>query len=132
MSEIIIKIDPTFFQIQERCWEFTGYEITTNNQTIQFGIQAGQSCCENYGYFSSEDNLNEFIGAELLDIQLTDTALNTNKLKEQNLSSEVNLMFVTFKTNKGVFQLTVYNDHNGYYGHDAVIISQKLKVTDNL
>ena len=132
MSEIIIKIEPTFFQIQKGGNEFTGYEITTNNQTIQFGIRTGQSCCENYGYFSSEDDLNQFIGAELLDIQLTDTALNTNKLEKQNFSDYVNLMFETFKTNKGVFQLTVYNDHNGYYGHDAVIISQQLKLTENL
>lgn len=132
MSEIIIKIDPTFFEIKKGGNEFTGYEITTNNQTIQFGIQAGQSCCENYGYFSSEDDLNQFIGAELLDIQLTDTALNTNKLEKRGFSDYVNLMFVTFKTNKGVFQLTVYNDHNGYYGHNAVIISQQLKLTENI
>lgn len=132
MQEIIIKIEPTFFQIQKGNNEFKGYKITTNNQTIQFGISAEQFCCENHGYFSSEDNLNEFIGAELLDIQLTDTALNTKKLKKQGLSNQVQLMFVSFRTNKGVFQLTVYNDHNGYYGHDAVIISQQLTSKINL
>ena len=126
MNEIIIKIEETTFQKGR----FDGYEITTNKQIIQFGIDNCQRCCESWGYFSSEDNLNEFIGAELLDIQLTDTALNTKKL--EGLSSEDNLMFVTFETNKGFFQLTAYNGHNGYYGHDAVIISQQLTEQNNL
>lgn len=126
MNEIIIKIEETTFQKGR----FDGYEITTNKQIIQFGIDNCQRCCESWGYFSSEDNLNEFIGAELLDIQLTDTALNTKKF--EGLSSEDNLMFVTFETNKGFFQLTAYNGHNGYYGHDAVIISQQLTEQNNL
>lgn len=126
MNEIIIKIEETTFQKGR----FDGYEITTNKQIIQFGIDNCQRCCESWGYFSSEDNLNEFIGAELLDIQLTDTALNTKKL--EGLSSEDILMFVTFETNKGFFQLTAYNGHNGYYGHDAVIISQQLTEQNNL
>lgn len=126
MNEIIIKIEETTFQKGR----FDGYEITTNKQIIQFGIDNCQRCCESWGYFSSEDNLNEFIGAKLLDIQLTDTALNTKKL--EGLSSEDNLMFVTFETNKGFFQLTAYNGHNGYYGHDAVIISQQLTEQNNL
>lgn len=129
MNEIIIKIEKTTFQIHQK-GEFDGFEITTNKQIIQFGIDNCQRCCESWGYFSSEDNLNEFIGAKLLDIQLTDTALNTKKL--EGLPSKDNIMFVTFKTNKGLFQLTAYNGHNGYYGHDAVIISQQLTEQNNL
>ena len=130
MNEIIIKIEETTFQ--KGSSKFDGYEITTNKQIIQFGIDNCQQCCESWGYFSSEDNLNEFIGAKLLDIQLTDTALNTKKLEKQGLSREDNTMFVTFKTNKGLFQLTAYNGHNGFYGHDAVIISQQLTEQNDL
>lgn len=131
MNEIIIKIKETTFQKGRD--KFDGYEITTNKQIIQFGIDDCQRCCESWGYFSSEDNLNEFIGAELLDIQLTDTALNTKKFEEQGLSTNfLDTMFVTFKTNKGLFQLTVYNEHNGFYGHDAVIISQQLTEQNNV
>ena len=30
-------------------------------------------------------------------------------------------MFLTFKTSNGTLQFAVYNDHNGYYGHQALI-----------
>ena len=32
-----------------------------------------------------------------------------------------NVQFVNFKTNRGTFQFTVYNCHNGYYGHDITV-----------
>ncbi len=37
-------------------------------------------------------------------------------------------MFLTIKTSKGIFQFAVYNSHNGYYGHDGVLMKQDNKV----
>jgi hypothetical protein len=133
MTETIIKIEETTFSDEKEPWKtYGGYVITTTNQIIKFGISQGQSCCEEFGYFASEDNLDEFIGAELLDIESTDTALNTKKIEDELDISLANTMFITFKTNKGVFQLTAYNQHNGYYGHDVVVISQQLTLEDNI
>lgn len=104
-----------------------GYLIETDKKSISILIDNGQSCCESWGYFSSEDDLKQFIGAELTEINLTDIALNKTSLdfiKEHNLDSEYNaggIQFVDFVTNKGVFQLAVYNAHDGYYGHSILV-----------
>lgn len=102
-----------------------GYVITTNKQVIKLLIDSVQRCCENWGYFMSEDDFNYFIGAELLNIKITDTALNKVKIDELNLY-EGSIMFVDIETNKGVLQFVAYNKHNGYYGHGAKVISEQL------
>lgn len=82
----------------------------------------GQSCCENWGYLSSEDDLTQFIGNELIEVKLTDVALNQSKLEDSGYyDGDGGIQFVDFVTNKGVFQLAVYNSHNGYYGHGIVV-----------
>jgi hypothetical protein len=53
--------------------------------------------------------------------------LNVKKLDEitEECDSGGGTQFVDFETSKGVFQLTVYNRHNGYYGHDILIESKQ-------
>lgn len=34
-------------------------------------------------------------------------------------------MFINFETSKGTLQFTLYNSHNGYYGHTAKVISKR-------
>ena len=101
--------------------EYDGYKVESEQGNVQILITNGQSCCESYGYFSTEDDLQRFIGAELLDIELTDTALKTEPIDEIQYLDEGGVQFITFKTSKGVFQLAVYNGHNGYYGHGIYI-----------
>lgn len=107
-----------------------GYLVKTNDHAIRVLIDNGQSCCENWGYFSSDDDLSTFVGSELNDIELTDTALKTESLpedvrgyrdKEQIDVDEGGIQFVTFQTSSGSFQLAVYNAHNGYYGHGILV-----------
>ena len=45
---------------------YEGYLIITDEQEIELTISAGQCCCERSGYFMSEDNIQEYIGAELI------------------------------------------------------------------
>jgi len=59
---------------------YAGYLIKTNKQEIKLIMDCFQRCCENSGYLLSHDNTDEFIGAELKNITLTDTALNTKKM----------------------------------------------------
>lgn len=105
-----------------------GYKIKTGEHEILVLIDDGQSCCENAGYFATEDNLSEFVGAELLEMNLTDTELKAGVLKDHGFEYESEhgfdgggIQFVTFKTSKGDFQLAVYNSHNGYYGHGIIV-----------
>ena len=55
--------------------------------------------------------------------------LNT---KDFVYSEECSAMFVNFETSNGTFQLTMYNTHNGYYGHSAVLVSKQLNVREIL
>ena len=116
-----------------------GWVIETDLQTIKIGISSGQSCCENWGYVTSHDldSVDTFIGAELLSISHTDMDLNSKffyKFKEMDVCDviETPTMFVTIETSAGTLQFVAYNEHNGYYGHDAVVISRQLNIEATL
>lgn len=104
----------------------SGFLIITNKQSIELSIDNYQSCCEDWGYFLSEDNIDEFVGAIILNISLTDTCLRTEKLPEYGVEESGGVMFVNIETDRGLLQFTAYNSHNGYYGHDARIKSTQL------
>lgn len=107
---------------------FAGFIVTTSEQVINFGIDNGQSCCENWGYFITNDDAAEFLGAELLDVVIVDECLNSEKAPD---IYEGGAMFVDFVTDRGVLQFTAYNEHNGYYSHEAVLLSKQVTVVDN-
>ena len=124
--EKIIRIEETVFKEDpKQYFNYEGFQIVTDKQVIKLGISDDQSCCERAGYFMSEDNLKEFEGSSLLNIFLVDTNLNVERYNRENLYSPY-LMFVNIKTDKGLLQFVAYNDHNGYYGHSAIVISEQL------
>ena len=126
----IISIEDNFGLINN--YNFTkygGYKISTESDTYLILIETGTTCCEQHGYISTnEEDLSYFVGAELIDFKLTNTALNTRKLSNEGLMWNGRLdldcggiQFVDIETSKGVLQLAVYNSHNGWYGHDILI-----------
>ena len=104
-----------------------GYLVITDKQTIKVGVDNDKCCCETWGYLTTNDDIKEFEGAELLNISITDTSLNSKIIKDLGLYEEDDAMFVNFETSNGLLQLVVYNNHNGYYGHSAVVVSEQLK-----
>lgn len=128
MSEKILKIEERTFQGEEKWDTMEGYVIKTDKQDILIGICNRQSCCENWGYFSTNDDIKEFVGADLLDIKLTDTSLNTKIIEEkfEYGFDDGGIQFVDLNTSKGTLQFVVYNAHNGYYGHSIEIKSKQL------
>lgn len=131
--EKILRIEETTFKKKQNDWQsFVGYQVITNKQTIKVGISDGQCCCEDYGYLITNDNTEDFIGANLLGVSIVDTALNNKKLEPIEHLEEGGAMFVNFETSNGVLQLVAYNAHNGYYGHDAVLISKQLNHEESL
>lgn len=103
--------------------EMDGYKVETESHIFYVLIDNGQSCCESWGYFSSNDDIKQFIGTELKEINLTDKSLNTNKLEESDyFEDEGGIQFVDFVTSNGVLQLVIYNAHNGYYGHGILVV----------
>jgi hypothetical protein len=140
--EKILRIEEISFKGGNNDWSAKdGYQVITDTQTIKMGMDTETSCCENPGYFMSNDNLSEFEGAELYAIKLTDTALNGVDFKKGGMHSNPNdpdsyfeggIMFVTLETSKGPLQFVAYNEQNGYYGHEACVISKQLNHTEYL
>lgn len=108
--------------------KYDGYEVVTTEQTIQILIDNGQSCCEEWGYLASDDNLNQFVGASLLDLTVVDEGLNERMVGRSDDLEDGGIVFVNLKTDRGVLQLACYNAHNGYYGHEVHIISREMTV----
>jgi hypothetical protein len=103
---------------------WSGYRVITDKpEVIEVKIINEQQCCEQFGYAMSMDNPAEFVGARLLNIKITDTA---RKVYDFAGDTERCTMFVDFETDRGAFQLVLYNSHNGYYGHLARITSSYL------
>ena len=103
---------------------YDGYLIETNEHKYLILINNGQSCCESWGYFSSDNDFEDFIGKELKEVRLTDTALNQQRLNEIEPYGfdGGGIQFVDFVIANGdVLQFAVYNSHNGYYGHSILI-----------
>lgn len=96
--------------------DFNGFILKTESHIITLAIQNEQECCELYGYFMTNDDINEFIGHDLLDVKITDTDLTEHSViydhinsllgedivNESDRSSEV--MFVTLTTTNGILQ----------------------------
>lgn len=126
--EVILSImDVT---INEDRWSgMDGFAILTNKQKIHLLIDNRQSCCENWGYFMSEDDITKFLGATLLGVHITDTVLNSRDLnlgESGSFSYGGDTMFVNLETSAGLLQFVAYNEHNGYYGHSARVTSEQL------
>lgn len=132
--EKILRIEEIIFKNNEKDWStFGGFQIITDQQTIKIGISNSQSCCGHWGYLITNDDFNDFIEAELLNIVLVDTALNIKKVEDTVESLDGgDIMFVNLETSKGIFQIVAYNSHNGYYGHEAVVVSKQLNVSISL
>ena len=125
--EKILRIEETNFKTEERSWGgYDGFQIITDLQTIKIGISDGQCCCESFGCIITNDDTKEFIGAELKSIAIVDNALNNKKIEELEYLDCGGAMFVNLETSEGLLQFVAYNAHNGYYGHEAVLISKQL------
>ncbi len=121
MNEIILEISETLFDDT-----YEGFLITTSKQKIKFGISDDQQCCEYPGHLSTNDDIQEFIGAEILNINLVeDDDYKTDQMVNGNFIDKKFLVFINIETTKGTLQLAVYNMHNGYYGHEVTIKSEQ-------
>lgn len=109
---------------------FAGFIISLETgEEIKMGIGAYQDCCENWGYFMTNDNVDDFIGATVSTVSIVDSCLNVEKLED---TYDGNVMFVNVETSNGTLQFTAYNEHNGYYSHAAVVISSFLSASESL
>lgn len=131
--EKILSITEATFKLSKTDWcEYEGYQVLTDQQTIQLGISNSRSCCERWGSLMTNDSTTEFIGAQLISVSITDTALNNKVIEEIESVDCGGVMFVNIETDKGLLQFVAYNSHNGYYGHEAVVVSKQLNHSEVL
>jgi len=107
----------------DEAWE--GFHVLTNKRSIEVYISNDACCCESWGHLSSVDDPQEFVGAKLLSVTSVDSALNEKT--DPGDIDEGTVYFVNFKTDRGILQLAVYDNHNGYYGHSVQITGLKEK-----
>lgn len=114
--------------------KYDGWQVLTTKQAIRLLISNEQQCCEGWGYGISEDNPEDFIGAELVNVQLVDADGNVTNhaVEDDDEYDEGAAVFVNFVTDRGVFQITLYNAHNGYYGHAVIVQSDQVKLETSL
>ena len=77
----------------------------------------GQSCCENR-YMRTDDSLSDYVGGILEDAELRDAPDG----EDNGETHEV--QFLVIKTSQGQFTLSNHNEHNGYYGGFAIVVSE--------
>lgn len=70
-----IKSIAEFEDKDEQGWStIAGFKIQTTEQEITLQIDNDASCCEQWGYFLTEDDTAKFVGATLIGLNVTDTA----------------------------------------------------------
>lgn len=130
------EINRTKTIASEKYPDMDGYLIKTDKHSFYVLIGNGQCCCESWGYCSSEDDFSKFIGKNLKEVYLTDIdckTLECRKNKEdEDLCFYDNIQFVNFVTDENdLLQLSVYNSHNGWYGHSIRIMKDDEPILES-
>lgn len=133
MTETITAITP--YEGHEGYHKEAGFQVRTNEQLITLAIEDESSCCEQWGYFLSEDDIAKFVGSDLLGVSITDMNLTSHSFipgdgvddKNAIHLDEGDTLFVNIETTEGKLQFAAYNAHNGYYGHKARVSSLQLE-----
>lgn len=108
--------DGIVYSDRPRMYPWEGVTITLSDGNVwQFGISAERKCCEDWGFIECPDDPATIIGHEFIKI----TPINTDDWVETGKTD--NTAFVNVCTDRDTLQFVVYNDHNGYYGHDVSI-----------
>ena len=95
-----------------------GFRITMSDteKNINCKISNSQQCCEKFGVSTNKD-FTHFIGAEYFGIDI-------GNIEKDEDSYEMSKISLHIYTDKGVFTITFYNQHNGYYSHDVFISNE--------
>lgn len=114
----ILQIDEiTEYKIDDMT--YSGYRIITEQNIIKLLVNDEQICCEDAGYICSDENFNDYIGAEFIKY---DAVYSKDLRRQIGFLDGGDLTFLNIYTDKGKLDFAVYNAHNGYYGHLAVLM----------
>jgi len=122
MSEKILEVKDVRDRRTLGYGVYDGYDIVTDKRTIFLGIDNRQDCCEDWGYFSTPEDPQEFIGATLLQLKVDGNECLLQTLRDI-AEGYCYAEFINLETDRGTLQFVIYNEYNGYYGHACVVYS---------
>lgn len=130
VMSVIKKIEKlSDYKINTGLETYEGFRVETDSGFIEILVEDQLSCCEEWGSIISNDDLSFFVGAEIISKRFVnnDTYDDCEIIKEKVEWIEVlDCAFIDLETTKGKLQLAVYNNHNGYYGHNIKIIENGI------
>lgn len=107
--------------------QVTGMAFLFTDATAVIYFDGARSCCESR-YMTCDDELTHYIGATLLDVDVSRNAPGGDGQSETADYEEHEWAFVDFKTARGVLSATMHNRHNGYYG--GIILTARTITPD--
>lgn len=104
-----------------------GYKIfmSDKNKNIVCKISNRALCCEKFGVYCKNKNLDKFIGAEYLGVKIE----KKENEEKYEVDGKINILI---ETNKGTINILLFNEHNGYYSHDYFIQTEFEKENGEL
>lgn len=81
---------------------------------------AAKYCCETR-YMHTEDNLNDYVGARLLGVEIKEVDPVADEWDENTEYGVHDVQFLEIQTSAGALTMVTHNEHNGYYGGFDVV-----------
>ena len=104
--------EPTYDPYMEEK-AYSSLAVTVSDGTVVLLYDGGQSCCETR-YMRTDDDLKDFVGAVLTDVEIRNAAPIAENYGDHEIQ------FLVLKTSEGDLTLSNHNVHNGYYGGFAI------------
>lgn len=106
--------------------KIVGLKLDGEDESLHFVMEddlkfrmfdGGQSCCESR-YMRTDDKVEDFIGATLVDVEVAAAPEPENKKDDDgDYYGDVHeVQFLRITTDRGVLVMSNHNEHNGYYG----------------
>jgi len=105
-----------------------GYEIIMSDKSknITMIISNSKHCCETYGVHTPS-GISKFIGATYSHIIINGISECEDKIDEHARQIKIEI-----HTDRGIMEIILYNQHNGYYSHDVYIKTENINCYENL
>lgn len=116
--------------VQSRVEECRGRKIAAlsldaENDRLEIQFESGHTMtvwdegdrdCGEYRYMSTSDDLQQFVGAALLGLEVRDVADQVLSRDDDDCGPVLECQFLIVQTDRGNITFENYNEHSGYYG----------------
>lgn len=93
--------------------------ITFTDETVLRAFDNGQSCCE-HRYMVTDDDLTKLAGSTFTGFELREAP---SEVIDDGYGEEHEVQFLLLNTSTGPVTFASHNEHNGYYGGFAIVLT---------